>query len=142
MISNSEVGLGAVSVKPLVYRLVCSNGAVVDDFGERRTHVGRAAKAMEDSLAIYSDETLQAEDHAFMLKLRDAAKAAIEEAQFSKIVDRMRESVGVQITGRVQDVVELTGKTYGLNTSEQDSILNYLITGGDLSMMAAVRLPI
>lgn len=134
MVSNSEVGLGAVNVKPLVYRLICSNGAVVDDFGERRTHVGRAAKAMEDSLAIYSDETMEAEDRAFMLKLRDAAKAAIEEAQFAKIVDRMRESTGVKITGRVQDVVELTGKTYGLNTSEQDSILNYLITGGDLSM--------
>lgn len=134
MISNSEVGLGAVSVKPLVYRLVCSNGAVVDDFGERRTHVGRAAKAMEDSLAIYSDETVIAEDKAFMLKLRDTARAAIEESQFAQIVDRMKESVSVPITGRVQDVVELTGKTYGLNQSEQDGILNHLIMGGDLSM--------
>jgi len=35
--------------------------------GERRTHVGRAAKALEDSFNIYTDETLEAEDHAFML---------------------------------------------------------------------------
>lgn len=34
MISNSEVGLGAVSIQPLVYRLVCTNGMVVNDMGE------------------------------------------------------------------------------------------------------------
>ena len=43
MISNSEVGLGAVSIQPLVYRLVCTNGMVVNDMGERRHHVGRQA---------------------------------------------------------------------------------------------------
>ena len=35
MISNSEVGLGAVSIQPLVYRLVCTNGMVVNDMGIR-----------------------------------------------------------------------------------------------------------
>ena len=48
MISNSEVGLGAVSVQPLVYRLVCTNGLLVNDFGERKNHVGRQAKMAED----------------------------------------------------------------------------------------------
>lgn len=62
IISNSEVGLGAVSVQPLLYRLVCTNGMVVNDLGERRTHVGRAAKAVEDSFTLYSDEALMAEE--------------------------------------------------------------------------------
>lgn len=47
---NSEVGLGAVSIQPLVYRLVCTNGMVVNDMGERRHHVGRQAKAVEIQL--------------------------------------------------------------------------------------------
>lgn len=133
-ISNSEVGLGAVSVQPLVYRLICSNGAIVNDFGERKTHVGRAAKALEDSFTIYSDEALLAEDHAFMLKLRDTTLAAIEETRFAMIVGKLRESTQAKITGRVQDVIELTGKAFDLNQPEQDNILNYLITGGDLSL--------
>ena len=133
VISNSEVGLGAVSVQPLVYRLVCTNGMVVNDFGERKNHVGRAAKAVEDGFGVYTDETLEAEDHAFMLKLRDTTMAAIEESRFAQIVGRLRESTEVKMEGRVQDVIELTGKAYGLNQVEQDSILNYLITGGDLS---------
>jgi len=75
-----------------------------------------------------------AEDHAFMLKLRDTTLAAIEEARFSQIVGVLEQSHGAKITGRVQDVIELTGKAYDLNQPEQDSILNYLIKGGDLSL--------
>ena len=36
MISNSEVGLGAVSIQPLIYRLVCLNGMTVCDIRQRR----------------------------------------------------------------------------------------------------------
>ncbi len=133
VISNSEVGLGSVSVQPLLYRLVCTNGMTVNDYREHRTHVGRTARAMEDSFHIYSDEAMIAEDKAFLLKLRDVTMAAIEETRFAMVVGKLRESVGVPITGRVQDVVELTGKTFGINQDEQDNILKYLIEGGDLS---------
>ncbi len=69
-----------------------------------------------------------------MLKLRDTTMAAIEEARFAQIVGRLQESTQAKITGRVQDVIELAGKAYDLNQPEQDSILNYLIAGGDLSL--------
>ena len=135
VISNSEVGLGAVSVQPLVYRLICSNGAIVNDFGERKAHVGRAVKGLDDSpLLDYTDETREAEDKAFLLKLRDTTAAAFEEARFAQIVGRLRDATQAKITGRVQDVIELTGKAYDLSLPEQDSILNYLISGGDLSL--------
>ena len=134
MISNSEVGLGAVSIQPLIYRLVCTNGMTVCDMGERRHHVGRQAKAVEDSFALYSDETLEAEDKAFLLKLRDTTMAAIDEARFAQVVDRLQESMEVPITGKVQDVVQLTSQSYGINADEQEGILKYLIEGGDLSL--------
>ena len=133
MISNSEVGLGSVSVQPLVYRLVCTNGMVVNDMGERKNHVGRAAKAVDDSFHIYSDETMEAEDKAFLLKLRDVTLAAIEESRFAQVVGRLKEAAGIPITGKVTEVVELTARTYGINSDEQDSVLQHLIAGGDLS---------
>lgn len=122
MISNSEVGLGAVSIQPLVYRLVCTNGMVVNDMGERRHHVGRQAKAVEDSFALYSDETMEAEDKAFLLKLRDTTMAAIDESRFSQVVGRLQESMAVPITGKVQDVVQLTAQSYGINAEEQEGM--------------------
>lgn len=69
-----------------------------------------------------------------MLKLRDTTMAAIEEARFAQIVGKLQDSTQAKITGRVQDVIELTGKAYDLNQPEQDNILNYLIQGGDLSL--------
>ena len=134
VISNSEVGLGAVSVQPLVYTLACTNGMIVNSMGERKTHVGRQAKSLDESYTIYSDETIEAENTAFKLRLRDATLAAIEEARFAQIVDTLAEAASAPITGRVQDVIEVTGKTYGLNQSEQDDVLTYLIQGGDLSL--------
>ncbi|MBQ6969745.1 MAG: DUF932 domain-containing protein, partial [Synergistaceae bacterium] len=134
VISNSEVGLGAVSVQPLIYRLVCSNGLIAGDVGERRTHIGRAVEAADEKYNIYSDETREAEDKLLLMKLRDATKAALEESKFAMIVDKLRDSTEAKITGHVPDVVELTSKAYGLNQCEQESILDYLIAGGDLSL--------
>lgn len=134
VVSNSEVGLGAVSVQPLVYTLACTNGMIVNSLGERKTHVGRAAKGLEESWEVISEEAAQAEDRAFLLKLRDVATAAFDEARQGMIVERLEEAAGAKITGRVQDVIELTGKEYGLSNLEQDGVLKYLIEGGDLSL--------
>jgi hypothetical protein len=131
IISNSEVGLGSVSVMPLIYRLVCSNGMVVNDFGKRRYHIGREN---EESWELFSDETLQADDTAFMLKLADIVRTAVDESRFAMIVNTLREATCAAISAPVADVVELTGKQYGLTKAENDGILQHLITGGDLSL--------
>ena len=50
-ISNSEVGLGRISVHGLITRLVCSNGLVVHlaELGSvHRRHVGRAGESLRD----------------------------------------------------------------------------------------------
>jgi len=38
-VSNSEIGLGSLSVEPLVYRLVCTNGLIARDFSTKKYHV-------------------------------------------------------------------------------------------------------
>ena len=134
VVSNSEVGLGAVSVQPLVYTLACTNGMIVNSLGERKTHVGRAAKGLDDGWEVLSDEAAEAEDRAFLLRLRDVTNAAFDEAKQQMIIGRLEEAAGAKITGKVVDVVELTGKEYGLSSLEQDGVLRYLIEGGDLSL--------
>jgi hypothetical protein len=59
--------------------------------------------------------------------------AAIEEGRFAQVVGKLQESVGVLITGKVLEVVQLTAHAYELNQNEQDNILQYLIAGGNLS---------
>lgn len=134
IISNSEVGLGAVMIRPFLNRLICTNGCVINDFGERRHHVGRQGKAVDDSFDLYSDAAIEAEDKAFMLKLQDVAKATLDESRYPLIIGKLQESTQAKITGKVQDVVELTSKSFGFNQAEQDSILDYLIRGCDMSL--------
>jgi len=131
VISNSEVGLGSVSVMPLVFRLVCHNGMVVNDLGKRKYHVGREN---EEAWELYSDDTLQADDAAFMLKLADIIRTAVDEARFATVVDKLREASDARITGHVPEVVELTARQYGMNKDEERGILQHLIEGGDLSL--------
>jgi len=131
IISNSEVGLGSVSVMPLVLRLVCLNGMVINDLGKRKYHVGREN---EESWELYSDDTLKADDTAFMMKLADIVRTAVDEAKFMMIVDQLRDAAGAHIKARIPDVIELTAKQYGFNQNEKDDILTHLITGGDLTL--------
>ncbi len=134
IISNSEVGLGSVSIQPLIYRLVCSNGMVVNDAATKRNHIGRVNSA-EENFQLYSAETLEADDHAFLLKVQDTVRAAVEEAKFSQVVDMMREASEAHMnTAHVPEIVRLTSRDFGLTESERDGVLQYLIEGNDLSL--------
>lgn len=133
VIKNSEVGLGSISVEPLVYRLVCTNGMIVNDLGMRKKHVGRTVTSFDNSFTIYSDETIEAENKAFVMKLRDTARVASDEALFGQVIGKLRDSKENRITGHIPKVVEMTNSVYGITQSEGDNVLDYLIQGGDLT---------
>ena len=134
IISNSETGLGSVTIQPLIYRLVCSNGMVINDAKTRRNPVGRAATSDED-FSIYSNETLLADDHAFVLKLKDTVRAAISEARFAQAVNRMRESTTAMLdTKKLPAIVKLASSSFGITEDESNGVLEHLITGGDFSL--------
>ena len=134
VISNSEVGHGAVSVMPLVYRLVCSNGMICADAGQRKNHVGRV-NASDENFTIYRDETRIADDRAFIMKLQDIVHAAANEVHFERIVSIMRDSREAHITNNdVPAVVQTVTKSYGLTESEGKGVLDHLIRGEELSL--------
>lgn len=134
VISNSEVGLGSVSVQPLIYRLVCSNGMVVNDAATRKYHVGSRTEIGEN-YEIYRDETIEADDKAFLMKVRDTVMAAVDETVFTRVVDKMRAAKGVPIVGKsLTGVVELTGKEYGFSKAESEGVLTSLIRNDDMTL--------
>jgi len=135
IISNSEVGHGSVSVHPLLYRLICSNGMVAADEGMRKYHVGRINESGEGDYEIYRDTTIEADDKAFLMKLEDTVAAAVNEARFLKLVDKLRDSTTTRIAAvDAPRIVELTAKEFSINQDEGKGILGHLIEGGDLSL--------
>lgn len=134
MISNSEVGYGNMMIQPLVYRLVCKNGMVVNDAATKKRHVGRKNVATED-YSLYTDETKHLDDLALMAKVRDTVRAIVDQTRFDKVVDLMRQAKGAKIeTTNIPAMIELTGKQFGFNQQEGTGILDFLIRGGDLTL--------
>ncbi len=138
MITNSEVGSGALNVSPFVLRLICTNG-MVSATKLRRNHVGRRADESEFAFELLSDEARAADDKAILLKVRDVIRASVKPEVFEATVDRLAESMGEKIERNVVDTVELLAKRRGFNTEEKDSVLRHLIEGGDLSRFGLVQ---
>jgi hypothetical protein len=133
-ISNSEIGGGAIKVEPMIYRLICLNGAIVNDLAMRKTHVGkRNSLEFNDAEQYYRDETRLADDRAFWLKVQDVVAAMLSEVQFKTIVERWQMATEQKITADPVEVVERTAKRFGLFDTERSSVLTHLIQGGDLS---------
>lgn len=139
VVSNSEVGQGSVKIEPFIYRLACLNGLVVPDAGLRRFHVGRFAEELEMAQDVFRDETRQADDKAFMLKVRDVLLASFQENRFQAIVDQMTASTEQLIKKPVIKVVEEVVNRYRLSESQGDSILQHLAAGGDLTRWGLVN---
>ncbi|MCI9588874.1 MAG: DUF932 domain-containing protein [Oscillospiraceae bacterium] len=134
VISNSETGQGAVCVQPLIYRLVCSNGMTVNEARTRRNHIGRASSA-DENLLIYSKETLEADDKAFIMKVQDTVRAAVDEARFAKILGKLRESTDKKLnTADLPGVVKLASSSMGITDAESNGVLQRLIEGADYTL--------
>ncbi|TDP79444.1 uncharacterized protein DUF932 [Aquabacterium commune] len=132
VISNSEVGQGTLSVQPLLYRLVCRNGLIASDRSLRKTHVGRALGS-DDNIMVFKDDTLQADDKAFFLKVRDVVQAAVSEATFMQAAQKMQKTLQIPLVGNPVKTVEVLAQRYTLNDTERAGVLRHLIAEGDLS---------
>ena len=133
VISNSEVGQGTLSVQPLLFRLVCSNGLIAADRSLRKTHVGRALGTEDERIQVYQDDTLRADDKAFFLKVRDVVQAAVSEATFRQTAQKMQKTLNIPLVGDPVKTVEVLAQRYALNDSERAGVLRHLITEGQLS---------
>ena len=108
--TNSEVGAGAFSVEPYVYRLLCQNG-LVGEASLYRVHLG--AK-LEVGQIDYQADTQQADAKAFLLKTRDVVDSTFDPATLARVVARLRGATEVlihepvRVLERHMDALDLT----------------------------------
>lgn len=133
-ISNSEVGLGALSVLGGVYDGFCSNLATFGERSTRKYHVGGKHEILgEDSYALLTDETRRKTNEALLAQIRDVVAGAFNEAQFASLCDKITETQTHKIEGDVVKVVTLATRKFDLTETEGKSVLRHLIEGADLS---------
>lgn len=137
VLSNSEVGSGALKVQPLIFRLVCLNGMVVAE-ATRKYHIGRQVDS-DDTLRVLSDETLRKDDAALFSKLQDVVRAAVDQTRFEAIVAQLRDAAGTERMAKPIDSMEVLAKRFDLADGEKQSVLGHLIEGGDLTAYGALN---
>ncbi len=139
VISNSEVGLGSLKVEPLIYRLVCKNGLIVKDYAQKRYHVGKQVENDDSAYEIYSDETLQADDKAFFMKVQDTVRTAVDEAKFQLSIEKLKNSKYETTGNDPVKTVEVLADKYVLNQNERGSVLRHFIMAGDNSKYGLIN---
>lgn len=132
--SNSEVGLGGLTVEPLVWRRVCDNGLIVPEAAFRKTHVGRTTgKGGEFAYEFFRDETRLADDRALWLKVRDCVEHVFDQVNFAGIVQKMEAARKDLIEAQPVQFIEEVAEVLNLNQNEQTSVLTHLLRDGDMS---------
>ena len=134
-ISNSETGDGRLSVLGGLYDGFCSNLASFGERSMKKTHLGarHALTEGEDLYELLTDETKKKTDEALWLQARDCVRAVFDRVKFDALVDKVEATTAQPITGDPIKVVEVTAKKFGLDGSQEKSVLRHLIEGGSLS---------
>jgi hypothetical protein len=139
VIANSEVGASSLRISPMVYRLICTNG-LISGSELRQHHVGRGIDPSEDGAPeFYRDETCRAVDRAFWLKVVDTVDAAMNEALFGQLVDKLRLAAGEPLDAKPSEIVQVVARRFGLSEAEQDSVLQQLAFGADWTRYGVVN---
>lgn len=136
IITNSEVGLGALSVETGTFTRACTNMAMLSDRGMKRKHVGGGAGRVElgeDTYAMLSEGTKALTDKAVWAQVRDVVAAAFDAEKFRAVVDNLGAMAEQKIEADPTKVIELAQKQFSWTDGERGSVLKHLIEGGDLT---------
>lgn len=133
MVTNSEVGLGAIQVLPFFHFLVCTNGMVRNKAGLRAAHLGTKLDADDEMARVLADDTRKVIDQGVLLKVRDVVAAAMDAERFMQAIREMENACSDMIEGNPAKAIEVLGSDFGIGQNEQGSVLKHLAAGGDLS---------
>lgn len=133
IISNSEVGMGALSVETAVWTRACTNMAIFGQRSLRKYHVGGKHELTDGLVSLLSEKTRRLSDAATWAQVSDVVKGAFDRARFDASVDDMMGMDKQPILGDVPKVIELAARHFDMQEGERKSVLRHLIEGGDLT---------
>lgn len=133
MITNSEVGAGTLTIDPMIHRLVCLNGAVINKVGIRRVHLGRQAGETDDILRMYSEATRNLDAQAFFSKVKDLVSNTFDSVKFGEMVAMMRVASTDEIKIKPTEIIEKLENKKMFQPEDGQGILEKLLYSRDLT---------
>ena len=106
----------------------------INQLAKRRNHIGRKSRDEMEDITYYSDETLRADDHAFILKMRDSIRGLLQESVIAAQLEKFQIAAAQDIETPPLKAVEIITSKARLSQHENNSVMNHLIRGGDFSI--------
>jgi hypothetical protein len=122
---NSEVGLGSIQVSQMLMTLACLNGMQTGNT-YRSAHL-TSARGDAEFARMLKDDTIEADNHALKLKLRDLIGAYADRDQFETLIDKFVVARGELIAVSPQQAVENLGGILKLTKPQTASVLDGLM---------------
>jgi hypothetical protein len=73
------------------------------------------------------------------LKVVDTVDAAMNDALFGQLVDKLRVAAGEPLDAKPSEIVEVVARRFGLTEAEQDGVLHQLALGADWTRYGVVN---
>jgi hypothetical protein len=131
-ISNSEVGMGVLSIERGIFQHKCKNMSIFTERALRKYHVG-VRHELVDSVELLSDKTKNLTDAALWSQVKDVIANSFAPAQFDKVVAGINGMAEDKITADVVKVVEQVSKRFSFSVEEQSVVQRHLVEGANLS---------
>lgn len=133
VVSNSEIGKASLRVEPMVYRLICSNGAISSS-AIRQFHLSRRMDVGDEVEELLQDRTKLARDMAFWMQVRDVVRGVLTDKRWiNSEATKLRVASEQMITKPVPEMLEVVQKKFGFQESETETMLDRLVRSGDFS---------
>ena len=134
VISDSEVGMGTLSIQLFMDRLACTNGMIIPEFSKKKAHLGGRAEMSTDYLVSVSNETTKAADDALWFGVRDHIREFSTPTGIRRVMDRLKEQTEAKVEGDPTAVVQAVANKFLLREEESKSVLYSFLEKGDRSM--------
>ena len=124
-LSNSEVGLGSVSVFQMVWTLACLNGMQTAN-RHRSSHI-TSARGDTDTWEMLTDEAKNADNKALALKVRDLVGNYGSRDALDTVLEKMRYAAADHVEGSIHQATENLGKVLQLTKADTSKVLDGLL---------------
>lgn len=134
VVTNSEVGMGSITVNPFCMRLVCTNGMALPRYltSARRIHLGKKFKTIEEY------ETITEDIEGIKSNIEKCLKSALDPVFYMQIVDKMKAAAEIKLVDPYESI-NRTAKLYGLDEQENKIITAHYIAGRDDTLYGLVN---
>jgi hypothetical protein len=136
MISNSELGFGAIRVQHFLKRLVCLNGMIVPEKETelRRPHLGVRQKSEQPFYKMFENGDRKEATAAIWNKVGEAVGAVLDGARFQELVERMQAAEKLALKAETDKLVERVGERFGLLQSERQTVMQHYEREGERTL--------